>query len=104
MYILKFSIYYKEDTKSSIRYIKHVLQNPVAAQRLKIEIEKTYTKIKQNPLIYPKVPVEHLAAKGYRFALIGNYMLFFKVKNNVINIDRFLYGPRDWANILENMN
>ena len=102
MYTLKFSIQYKEDTKSSIRYIKLVLQNPTAAQRLKTEIENTYAKIKQNPLIFPKVPVEHLAEKGYRFVLIRNYMLFFKVKDKVINIDRFLYGPRDWINILEN--
>jgi hypothetical protein len=35
--------------------------------------------------------------------MVKNYMLFYKVKQKDINIERFLYGPRDWVNILENM-
>jgi hypothetical protein len=31
-------------------------------------------------------------------------MLFFKVKEKQINVERFLYGPRDWINVLKNMN
>ena len=104
MYKLKFSYYLYEDIKSSYNYIKYVLQNPTAAQRLNIETKKTYKKIKNNPYIYPTVPIEHLALKGYRFAMIKNYMLFYKVKEKQINIERFLYGPRDWIKILENMN
>ena len=104
MYKIKFSNYLYEDLESSINYIKYVLQNPVAAQRLKNEVKKAFEKIKKNPFIYPVVPVEYLASKGYRFMVIKNYMLFFKVKEKQINIDRFLYGPRDWINILENTN
>jgi len=104
MYKLKFSNYLYEDIESSFNYIKYVLQNPSAAQRLKIEIATTYKKIKQNPFICPAIPIEHLAAKGYRFTMVKNYMLFFKVKEKHINIDRFLYGPRDWIKILNSMN
>ena len=100
MYRIQFSNYFYEDVKSSINYIKYVLQNPTATQRLKSEIKNTYKKIKENPFIYPSVPVEHLASKGYRFTMVMNYMLFFKVREKQINIDRFLYGPRDWINIL----
>ena len=103
MYKIKFSNFIYDDVESSINYIKYVLQNPIAAQRLKIEIKKSYKKLKENPLIYPIVPVEHLASKGYRFIMIKNYMLFFKIKEKQINVARFLYGPRDWNNILENM-
>jgi plasmid stabilization system protein ParE len=101
MYKLKLSNYIYEDVRSSISYIKNNLQNPVAAQRLKIEIKKTYKKIKENPFIYPEVPVEHLALKGYRFTIVKNYMLFFKVKEKQIDIVRFLYGPRNWIHILK---
>ncbi|MCL1928440.1 MAG: type II toxin-antitoxin system RelE/ParE family toxin [Treponema sp.] len=104
MFNVKFSNYLFEDVESSVNYIKYVLQNPVAAKRLKNEVQKAYKKIKENPLIYPLVPVEYLASKGYRFSMIKNYMLFFKVKEKQINIVRFLYGPRDWINILGNMN
>jgi len=104
MYKIIFSNYLYEDVESSINYIKYVLQNPIAAQRLKDKVKKTYKKIKENPFIYPAVPVEHLASKGYRFTMVKNYMLFFRVKEKQINIERFLYGPRNWINILENMN
>ena len=108
MYKLKFSNYIYDDVESSINYIKNVLENPIAAQKLKKEVIKTYKKIKKNPLIYPKVPVEHLALKGFRFKMVKNYMLFFRVKDKdkekEINVERFLYGPRDWITILENTN
>jgi len=100
MYELKFSNYVYEDVNSSVNYIKYVLQNPIAARKLKDEIKKAYKKIKKNPFIYPAVPAEYLALKGYRFININNYMLFYKVKEKQINIERFLYGPRDWINIL----
>jgi len=103
VYKINFSNYLYEDVESSINYIKYVLQNPIAAKRLKDEVKKTYKKIKVNPFIYPAVPVEYLALKGYRFTMVKNYMLFFKVKEKQINIERFLYGPRNWINILENM-
>jgi plasmid stabilization system protein ParE len=93
-----------EDIQSSVNYIKHNLQNPVAAQRLKVEIKKTYIKIKKNPFMYPAVPVKDLALKGYRFTTVKNYMMFYKVKEKHINIIRFLYGPRDWINILIETN
>jgi len=104
MYKLKFSNFIYDDIESSFNYIKYVLQNPVAAQKLKDEIKKTYLKIKENPFVYPAVPIKHLALIGFRFTMVKNYMLFYKVKEKVINAERFLYGPRDWINILENMN
>jgi len=36
--------------------------------------------------------------------MVKNYMLFYKVKEKQINIDRFLYGQRDWINILGRAN
>jgi len=103
MYKLKFSKFIYDDVESSYNYIKHVLQNPVAAQRLKCEVKKAYKKLKENPFIYPAVPVEHLASKGFKFTIVKNHMLFYKAREKEINIERFLYGPRDWINILENM-
>ena len=45
MYTLNFSELFRGDVKSSVSYIKHTLQAPVAAQRLKDEIKKTYKKL-----------------------------------------------------------
>jgi len=106
MYTLKYSFFYRDELKSAIKYIRHNLKNPIAAQRLKDEVKKTYKKIKENPFMYPAVPDEYLASKGFRFTMVKKFMLFFKVKEKYINIDRFLYGHRDWMNLLgsENVN
>jgi len=104
MYTINFAESYEEDVKSSVNYIKHSLQNPTAAKNLKIEIKAKYKKIKENPFAYPAVPNEYLASKGYRFALVNNYMIFFMVKEKHIEIIRFLYGYRDRMNIIEKDN
>jgi len=102
MYTISFAKSYEEDVKSSVNYIKNNLQNPTAAENLKIEIKAKYKNIKENPLAYPVVSDEYLALKGYRFALVKNYMIFFIVIEKQIEIIRFLYGPMDWMNILKN--
>ena len=101
MYTIKYAESYRDDVKSAINYIKNNLQNPIAAQKLKDVIRNKIGNIKENPLIYSRVPDEFLASKGYRFSIINNYLLFFLVKEKQIEIIRFLYGYRDWINMLE---
>ena len=101
MYKLKYAKSYHEDVKSTINYLKYSLQNPIAAQRLRDEIRIKNKKIKENPFIYPVVPDEYLASKGYRFSMVNNFMIFYKVIEKQIEIIRFLYGYRDWMNLLQ---
>ncbi|MDR0465706.1 MAG: type II toxin-antitoxin system RelE/ParE family toxin [Treponema sp.] len=101
MYTIKFAESYRNDVKSAVNYIKNNLQNPIAAQRLKDVIKNKVKKIKENPLIFSRVPDKYLASKGYRFSIINNYLIFFMVNEKQIDIIRFLYGYRDWINILE---
>jgi plasmid stabilization system protein ParE len=85
MYKLKYSCFFRDELRSA---------------KLKDEVKKAYVKLKENPFMYPAVPDEYWASKGFRFTMVKNYMLFYKVKEKQINIDRFLYGHRDWMNIL----
>ena len=100
MYSLKLSGPFKNDLRSSVNYIKNTLQNPIAANNLKDEVKKAYKKIKENPFFYAAVPNEFLASLGYRFKVVKNYIIFYYVFGKTINIVRFLYGKRDWMNIL----
>jgi plasmid stabilization system protein ParE len=104
MYKLKYSCFYRDELRSAIEYIRQDLKNPIAAKRLKDKVKETYKKIREHPFMYPAVPDEYLASRGFRFTMVKNYILFYKVKEKQINIDRFLYGPRDWMNILKNTN
>jgi plasmid stabilization system protein ParE len=48
------------------------------------------------------VPDEYLAQKGLKFALIKNYLLFYIIGGDekTVTVIRFLYGRRDWKNML----
>lgn len=101
MYTLKLSELFKYDVRSSVHYIKNTLQNPVAANNLKDAVKKAYKTIKENPFLYTLVPDEYLASLGYRFKVVNNYIIFYYVIDKTINITRFLYGHRNWMNILD---
>ena len=104
IYSIKYSEDYRDDLKSAIKYIRTNLQNPIAAQNLKSEVIEKINVIINNPYAYSVVSDEYLALKGYRFALVKNYMIFFTVIEKQIEIIRFLYGPMDWMNILRKEN
>ena len=94
----------EEDILVTVRYITNVLKNSVAANNLLDEIEKHEKILEETPGIYPFVHDEYLAGKGLKYVKIKNFLLFYTVdkKNKIVNIIRFLYGPRDWKNILKN--
>ena len=41
-----------------------------------------------------------LAAKGYRYLVVGNYLLFYVVAGNSVQIRRILYARRDYKKLL----
>ena len=103
MYFVNITDIAEEDILSTLRYISVELKAPAAANNLLDEIEKNEILLEKNPYIFPLVSDENLAEKGIRFVLIKNYMMFFIIEEDKknVNILRFLYGRRDWKNILE---
>ena len=41
-----------------------------------------------------------LAAKGYRYLIVKNYLVFYVVTGNTVQIRRILYGRRDYTSLL----
>ena len=41
-----------------------------------------------------------LAAKGYRYLVVGNYLVFYVVAGNIVQIRRILYARRDYKQLL----
>jgi plasmid stabilization system protein ParE len=103
MYSVNITDLAEEDILSTVKYISYELKAPKAANNLLDEIEKHENILEKTPNIYPNVPDEYLAEKGLKFAIIKNYLMFFIVdeKSMTVNVIRFLYGRRDWKNILK---
>jgi len=96
VYLLNVTDIAEEDILNTVKYTADVLKASTAANNLLDEIEKT-------PNIYPLVPDEYLAQKGLRFTMIKNYIMFYTIDEDekIVTVIRFLYGRRDWKNILK---
>ena len=103
MYRLRFSKFYYSDLDESYNYISNKLENPMAADRLIIEAKKKIIEVRNNPTHRPLINDKYLANLGYRLKIVKNYLLFYMIgeDNKHIKIVRFLYGKRDWMNILK---
>ena len=92
----------EEDILSTTKYISNDLKNPIAANSLLDEIEKHEKLLEKNPYTHPLVRDDYLSEKGLRIMVIKNYIMLYVIddENNSVNVIRFLYGRRDWKNIL----
>ena len=103
MYFLNITEIAEEDILSAVKYIANVLKSPMAANNLLDDIEKQEEILEHTPNIYSFVPDEYLAMNGLKFVMAKNYMLFYTINEDeeTVMVVRFLYGRRDWKNILK---
>lgn len=92
----------EQDLDSVVSYISIQLANPSAAGHFLDEVEKCYTVLKSEPFMYEKSRDERLAAEGYRKAIIGSYVMLYKVneESKIVIVYRFFYGPRDYTKLI----
>lgn len=86
----------KQDLKEIVEYI-NTLSPAAAIKYYDLLIEKI-SSLSNLPLRCPLAKDTQLRLKGYRFLVVENYIVFFVVKSNIIQIRRILYGSRryDW--------
>jgi addiction module RelE/StbE family toxin len=101
MFDLSFSKIIDGDIDSCYNYIKDKLESPTAAENLMEELYEQLNHIKENPYSRPLVHDELLASLGIRSIKVKNYLLFYSVEDNNINVITFMYNKRDWANIIK---
>jgi toxin ParE1/3/4 len=84
------------------KYISKELCAPAAARNLVLDIRKVLRTPTFSPQGLPKVRDDRLAAKGYRWIGIKNYVAFFTIdeQSKTVSVERILYGRRDWQRLL----
>ena len=92
----------ENDLVAIVRHIASQLNSPISALTLMELLEKQMASLSNLPQRYPLVADERLSQLGYRKLPVRNYVVFFSIdeKNKVIDIERILYGRRDWMQIL----
>jgi len=101
-YELRYAPFYWQGLDGAVYYITNEFDSPRAAQRMAEKADNAIRLIRENPLIYPLYHDENIAEKGYRYAIIGNYLLFYKVYENekLIIIEAFIHGSQDLSKII----
>jgi len=88
----------EEDFNDIILYI--ATDNPAASEKLAQQLEKNLSLLTRHPLLGAIPHEEELAAMGYRFLVVENYLVFYTIENNIIMIHRILHGARDYLSLL----
>ena len=86
-----------EDIAEIKRYIREELCNPSAADRIAKRIVSVYKELKTAPFIGAPLDSVLEVKTDSRFLVCGNYLIFYKVKDDIISVYRVMNGRRDYC-------
>ena len=100
----KYNIEYSKESKQDLigikQYIKYNLQESEIAEKLISKIRKEINDLKDNPEIYTIIDDDIIRKLEIRKLIVDNYIIFYRIKDNDIQIVRIMYGRRNWINLL----
>lgn len=88
----------KQDLRDFKDYINEL--SPQAAYKLYDEIIESIGLLAQMPKRCPLVKSSVLRANGYRMLIVHNYLVFFIVNGETVQIRRILYNKRQFDFLL----
>ncbi len=100
----KYSIEYSKEAKQDLigikQYIKYNLQEPETAKKIIAKIRSEINNLKYNPEIYTVIDDDLIKKLELRKLIVNNYIVFYRIKNDNIEIVRVMYGRRNWITLL----
>ena len=99
-YNIEYSMESKQDLIDIKRYIKYNLQEPNTAQKLITKIKKEIDSLKDNPEMYSIIDDDIIKRFKIRKLVIDNYIVFYRINDENIQIVRVMYGRRNWITLL----
>ena len=99
-YNIEYSMEAKQDLIDIKRYIKYNLQEPNTAQKLITKIKKEIDSLKDNPEIYSVIDDDIIKRFKIMKLVVDNYIVFYRINDENIQIVRVMYGRRNWITLL----
>ena len=99
-YKLRYLPLFEHDLLESVKYITNVLYNPEAALDLVEEVEVSIKKRLFNPTSFEPYPSVKKRELPYYPIYVKNYIVFYVVLGDVMEVRRFIYKKRNIENIL----
>lgn len=94
-YELCFLPLFNQDLTEIVGYITNVLKNPDAAFRLIADVEAAIWERLKNPVAFEPYRTKKKRAFTYYRIYVKNYVVYYIVRDNVMEVRRLLYGARD---------
>jgi plasmid stabilization system protein ParE len=91
------------DLEEIFHYIVEKLEVPLAARKLRKEIDIVVQKLIQFPCVHPLYRTQKPLKKEYRKITVKNFYVFYVVEENVIEIHRVIYSRRNIESLLESL-
>lgn len=76
-----------------------VLEDSHARTQLS-NIEQAIYSLEAYPERYPLLEIKDFATLGVRKLPVGNYLIFYQIRNKIVFVLRILYARRDWLTLL----
>lgn len=100
MYRILLSELAKCDLKNIKQYISQELNSPASANKILKKITNRIRQLAENPLMGAGLNNIVSLNTSYRYLVCDNYLAFYKVTNDAVQVDRVLYARRDYLRIL----
>lgn len=85
----------QEDLFDIFEYVKK--DKPNAAANFIVKIDKFISQLKSFPFMGTIPKDDRLQLLGYRMLVIENYLVFYVIKNNIVEIRRIIHGSRRYS-------
>ena len=90
----------KLDMEQIFNYIAIELSNPAAAIKQINDFESAFKNICDFPESCPYINNEYVKDKSLRKLVVNNYIAFYRIKNNEIQLIRVLYSMRNYEQLI----
>jgi len=99
-YTLRYLPLFEQDLMTARDYITLNLQNPTAALQLVEDTETAIIKRLKNPLGFEQYHSKKDRKHSYYRIYIKNFVIFYVVIENVMEVRRFVYSKRNFSEII----
>ena len=94
-YRLQYLPLFEQDLIETVHYITYVLKNPDAALRLADDVEAAILERLSNPIAFEPFRSSKKREHLYYRIYIRNYVVYYVVIDDVMEVRRLIYGERD---------
>jgi plasmid stabilization system protein ParE len=87
----------EDDLTEIVTYI--AADRPLAADKFASRIERSLSRLAQNPHLGRIPDEEGLLRLGYRYLVVENHLIFYAIEGDTIYVHRILHGARDYLSL-----